>query len=235
MTGSAQTALYRHFDAAGTLLYVGISHSAVQRLQQHMNGSRWARDIASVQIAQYDSREAALAAERLAIINERPLWNVIHNTSKPKAARPVTRRQADDLAVDAGSGITELCRRIERMRSKALSMTVTPDDPCDKSTRWYDFHFQFPLHLCEEEREVEALFDSRFSFNGQLLRLVGAHGDRGDGRFFVNLGSPELFRCRCLEHYGLPLPALIEAELDDYEAVWASLPHQTAVDRQACA
>lgn len=34
-----RTALYRHFDAAGALLYVGISLNSIQRTAQHKHGA----------------------------------------------------------------------------------------------------------------------------------------------------------------------------------------------------
>lgn len=77
-----KTALYRHYDARGKLLYIGISLSAVQRLKQHVGDKEWASEIASVKIEQHDTRDAALKAEAEAIKAERPRWNVKHNTAQ---------------------------------------------------------------------------------------------------------------------------------------------------------
>jgi hypothetical protein len=71
--------LYRHFDAAGELLYVGISLSAMSRLGQHAAVSPWAKDITTVKIETLPSREEALAAERVAIKTEHPKFNINHN------------------------------------------------------------------------------------------------------------------------------------------------------------
>jgi len=70
-----QTQLYRHFDADGKLLYVGISLSAAHRLSQHNGQSEWASKIASMTVETLASREEALAAERVAIKTEKPAWN----------------------------------------------------------------------------------------------------------------------------------------------------------------
>lgn len=70
------TALYRHFDAAGVLLYVGISLDVIARLSAHANSSHWAGAIARVDITRYPSRKAARLAERHAIRTERPLHNI---------------------------------------------------------------------------------------------------------------------------------------------------------------
>jgi hypothetical protein len=74
--------LYRHFDARGRLLYVGISNSVLLRLKSHKGGSHWYRDIARVQIKHFRTRRQAERAEALAIATENPL----HNTLRPKVA-----------------------------------------------------------------------------------------------------------------------------------------------------
>lgn len=74
-----KTALYRHFDKSGVLLYIGISSSATARAVQHHNGSRWADLIARIDVEHYDTREEALAAESAAIKTEKPPFNVVGN------------------------------------------------------------------------------------------------------------------------------------------------------------
>jgi hypothetical protein len=77
--------LYRHFDAAGALLYVGISLSALNRLVAHIDDSAWYWSIAKVTIKVHPTREAAEAAERKAIRNERPLFNHMHGDRARRA------------------------------------------------------------------------------------------------------------------------------------------------------
>ena len=71
-----RTALYRHFGEKGDLLYVGVSLSAVQRLSQHKDHSKWFDDICEVRIEWFNSREEALDAETKAIQRENPLYNI---------------------------------------------------------------------------------------------------------------------------------------------------------------
>lgn len=73
-----RTALYRHYDADGALLYVGVSISAAARTAQHIGGSHWGGEIAKIEVKYFSTREEALAAERSAIETERPLHNVVH-------------------------------------------------------------------------------------------------------------------------------------------------------------
>jgi hypothetical protein len=71
--------LYRHFDAEGVLLYVGISIDVGRRTGDHAKHSAWFDRVARIDVETFDSRDAAIDAERRAIINECPLFNVHHN------------------------------------------------------------------------------------------------------------------------------------------------------------
>ena len=71
--------LYRHFDKAGVLLYVGVSLSALVRLAAHGTNSVWFDQIARVEISNWATREASLRAERRAIRTENPLYNIQHS------------------------------------------------------------------------------------------------------------------------------------------------------------
>lgn len=78
--------LYRLYDAEGQLLYVGISYSAIARFAQHKADKPWIADVARVDIETHSVSRAEIAEiERLAILAERPLHNVVHNspTSNP--------------------------------------------------------------------------------------------------------------------------------------------------------
>lgn len=83
--------LYRHFDANGVLLYVGVSVNALKRLSQHRDNSHWFDAIASVTIQKYETREQVLDAEREAVINEKPL----HNIKLTKCVTKLTPHQAE--------------------------------------------------------------------------------------------------------------------------------------------
>lgn len=88
------TQLYRHFNAAGDLLYVGISLSAVHRLSQHRDSSPWFSEIARVEVQAYLTRDAALEAERAAIMSERPKHNKVHARKNNDPARPGAAAEA---------------------------------------------------------------------------------------------------------------------------------------------
>lgn len=88
---STRTSLYRHFDADGALLYVGISLSWPARTKAHVRESSWFAEVAQVTIEQFATREEALEAEREAIRREKPRHNIVHN--RPRVAVKGQRRR----------------------------------------------------------------------------------------------------------------------------------------------
>lgn len=79
------SALYRHFDSGGKLLYVGISISALQRFLGHRSNSEWVGQIATMTIEQCANIDEARERERAAIKAEKPLWNIQHNKKRKNA------------------------------------------------------------------------------------------------------------------------------------------------------
>jgi hypothetical protein len=71
------TTLYRAYDAADRLLYVGITSGDPQRrLGQHRSqASGWLEHARRYTYEHYADRESAAAAERSAICSEDPVWN----------------------------------------------------------------------------------------------------------------------------------------------------------------
>lgn len=85
-----RTALYRHFNVEGSLLYIGISISAVVRFHQHHKKS-WYYDIANITIEWFDSRSEAEDAERKAIWDEKPAHNI--RRTNPYEPEPPARAE----------------------------------------------------------------------------------------------------------------------------------------------
>lgn len=99
---AAATYLYRHFDAAGVLLYVGISLSAVVRLSNHRTASSWSEQIATVTVEQFPTRGEAYEAETIAIRTEKPLYN------KAKKGAKRVRGKSVKLSMKPKSSLQEL-------------------------------------------------------------------------------------------------------------------------------
>lgn len=77
------TTLYRAYDAADQLLYVGISDVEFFRLAQHGASAPWAVYATTITLERYPARSLAEAAERDAIATEDPVWN--------REGRPIAR------------------------------------------------------------------------------------------------------------------------------------------------
>jgi hypothetical protein len=67
--------LYRIFDRADVLLYVGKSTRALHRLGDHVKLQLWARDIATIRLEHFADALALSGAETQAIKNEGPKYN----------------------------------------------------------------------------------------------------------------------------------------------------------------
>jgi hypothetical protein len=79
-------AVYRMFDQERRLLYIGRTGSAGQRFGAH-SMRRWFPIVASIELEWHQTLAAAVLAERRAIKNEHPRYNVAET---PKWNRPVT-------------------------------------------------------------------------------------------------------------------------------------------------
>lgn len=79
---SGTTALYRFFDSAGALLYVGISGAIPTRLGQHHDTKPWYHEVARITVEHHPDRPTALAFEERAIKTERPKYNIVHNRGR---------------------------------------------------------------------------------------------------------------------------------------------------------
>lgn len=77
--------LYRHYDHAGDLLYVGISLSPIRRQEDHSKDAMWRHMILRILIEPFTSREEALRAETRAIREEFPKFNGRHNRRRHPA------------------------------------------------------------------------------------------------------------------------------------------------------
>lgn len=81
----ASHVVYRLYDHAGQLLYIGSTGDLDKRLRDHRCKQPWAGAIARVASEPHPDRASARAAETAAIGIERPLHNV---TSHPDHLRP---------------------------------------------------------------------------------------------------------------------------------------------------
>ena len=90
----AQAVLYRHHDASGRLLYVGISIRGSRRQSEHRVSAHWARQIASVTTEDHATWGDAHAAERLAIRAEAVRARLARSLPHPSSEIEFSHRSA---------------------------------------------------------------------------------------------------------------------------------------------
>lgn len=73
------TTLYRLYDNAGELLYIGIAEHWPTRMTQHARDKVWFHRIAEVRLEKHDDRASAEVDEVAAIKAESPRYNVVHS------------------------------------------------------------------------------------------------------------------------------------------------------------
>lgn len=97
LTEAERTSLYRFYDEADQLLYVGITGDPRARWAQHAAERAWWPDVARHSVEWLDSREDAEAAELAAITAEGPLHNVA-GTGRHRDAAMAFRAQRHEAA-----------------------------------------------------------------------------------------------------------------------------------------
>ena len=81
---AARTALYRLFDEAGQLLYVGIAVEPRVRWGVHAREKTWWPQVARRDVEWLPDRVSAEAAEVAAIVSEAPRYNVAHSMTRQR-------------------------------------------------------------------------------------------------------------------------------------------------------
>lgn len=89
--------LYRFYDAAGRLLYVGVSRNLASRWAQHESEKSWWPAVARKTVVMYGSRREAELAEGRAIRSESPLHNLAMGRKDKEAPKRAARKSPSTL------------------------------------------------------------------------------------------------------------------------------------------
>lgn len=108
-------AVYRQYDKAGRLLYVGQSQDPLSRFYGHRSASHWAFSVARIEVEWFADRKAALVAEAAAIRAEDPL----HNPHRSRVglsnwARNIGHLFFADWMEWSGMSVKEMAERLQR-------------------------------------------------------------------------------------------------------------------------
>lgn len=129
--------LYRHFSKTGDLLYIGITSRLNIRLREHEKGSPWWGEISRIEIETFSDRESLIDAEKMAILKEKPLYNIHHNEQE-NVPEPVS------WILPVNSVPTKLLRILRPAKTSELVGL------CDRQLR---------------DLEAQGLFPKRFALN----------------------------------------------------------------------
>jgi hypothetical protein len=121
---SREVHLYRHFDAGGALLYVGVSRQLKGRINGHRYNSVWFGDVEKTTIEKFSCRRDALAAEGAAIRNEKPKFNI--NASLGEETTRIVFRLPSSLVKRLR---VEAARRDERTLSSLVRKVLLEFSP----------------------------------------------------------------------------------------------------------
>jgi excinuclease UvrABC nuclease subunit len=151
------TDLYRLYDAEGTLLYVGISKSAMTRMKQHAKEKHWWLEVCRIEIEHVlGGRSDAEIVERRAIETERPKYNVMYNSPRylplPVKQEPLTKAQ---MAERAQEQLEHLVDFQSRKREQILRINA---DIKREHSRARDAQLQAE-HLEKEREGLSQLID----------------------------------------------------------------------------
>jgi prevent-host-death family protein len=114
-----RTALYRLYDEAGVLLYIGISHQPEVRFEQHAKFKEWWPQVVRREVEWFDDRPTAAAAEATAIRGEDPAHN---GTYSPRRDRHTARDVVGD------DGVREISASLVRPKLSELVRSVQQEE-----------------------------------------------------------------------------------------------------------
>lgn len=90
---TSPTTLYRLYDSADDLLYIGIGGNPGRRFEQHRTEKPWWGDVARIALEHHPTRDAALKAELTAIRTENPRHNIAGRDPAAASTLPAWRHR----------------------------------------------------------------------------------------------------------------------------------------------
>lgn len=169
------TALYRMFDGEGRLLYIGISVAPNVRMAQHRHTGDWIYSVSRIELQWFETGADARAAEREAILAERPPHNIAY--VQPGAFRSDKQKAGPVLAdwlSSNGVSVDQFAARIGVTRAK-LEKIIACDlrprtDLAERIARQTDGHL--PVCIWARGGRVERFYSPDAARARRLLDAI---------------------------------------------------------------
>jgi len=166
--------LYRFWNDADELLYVGVTMNFVDRMRTHRREQQWSSEITKITIERFETREDVLVAEKAAIVDESPRYNSQHNSRRDIDVRlsrsgKLRRVRKEQSSIQYGR------RGLLRQLSHLLASNLEPFDDGE----WR----QFIRHLHVADTLMDACYLCRDSTNldGQHISYLPLFIDESTG------------------------------------------------------
>lgn len=205
--------LYRFFAADDSLLYVGITNNPARRFSKHKDEKAWWLDVARIELEQHSSRDELLAAERQAVMDERPLHNKAMNVSgkEPGVTQddPLIGRFFHSWYLDERTGFRQ-------PQTQGIVQEAARDGYFVQYFSWWD-------GIAIDGQQWESFEDMKewtfYTSSEEMQIATGCREDFGNGRRFQNregmcgapithvirdyAGMSPVYRCgECIKFYG---------------------------------
>lgn len=182
------TYVYRFFGDDGALLYVGVTNNLSTRFQAHQNKPWWPAATSST-IEAHGNRALALAAEAMAILEERPL----HNIQLPRQ------------------------ERVQLLQTRARGVSspgVSPHDPVAVLNRAYDRIEKLEADLSRVRAELTSVSGERDRLMSAMTARALVDRPAGAQRTVENLRD-QLRVCSTELQVALDRAARAESQLEN--------------------
>jgi hypothetical protein len=143
-----KTTLYRYFDDAGRLLYVGITKNQFGRLEAHSKTQPWWTEVATANFVHLSTREIALESETFVIGTEFPKYNKAGPVLKEEGRAHMIELMSSSLDDEFHDGM-----------SRRMSDTMTMINAFSKKPESHKLLFSFGESIPWDEDGSEMLVD----------------------------------------------------------------------------
>lgn len=164
------TSLYRFYDQAGDLLYVGITSRGWERFAQHSRTKAWWPHVTTALVEHYPTRDAALTAEAEAIKTEGPMHNVQLASTGIRGWPAISEAYADDAFDEY---LAEARDHGPAIRTRNDGITISPRTFHGHPIEWAALAYQLECGWDQRPTATDGHPEDSCYISIQAGRLIG--------------------------------------------------------------